>query len=74
MKCTNNKPQSDISPDNDQIYTVKDIAEILRISERGAYNFVNTSKDFKVLRIGRCLRVSKASFDSWLNGESAASE
>ena len=41
----------------DSIYTVKEIAQILRISERSAYNFINKTTDFKVLRIGRCLRV-----------------
>ncbi len=55
-----------------QIYTVKDIAAILNISERSAYNFVNKTKEFKVLRIGRCLRVSKDAFDAWLNGGKAA--
>ena len=50
----------------DSIYTVKEIAQILRISERSAYNFVNKTTDFKVLRIGRCLRVYKDTFDRWL--------
>ena len=35
----------------DSIYTVKEIAQILRISERSAYNFINKTTDFKVLRI-----------------------
>ena len=51
-----------------EIYTVKEIAEILGISERGAYNFVNTTKDFKVFRIGKVIRISKLSFDNWFNG------
>lgn len=50
----------------DSIYTVKEIAQILRISERSAYNFVNKTTDFKVLRIGRVLRVCRDSFDKWL--------
>lgn len=50
----------------DSIYTVKEIAQILRISERSAYNFVNKTTDFKVLRIGRVLRVCRDSFDKLL--------
>ncbi len=57
---------------NVQIYTVKDIASILNISERSAYNFVNKTNEFKVLRIGRTLRVAKDSFNAWLLGENDA--
>ena len=55
----------------DSIYTVKEIAQILRISERSAYNFINRTTDFKVLRIGRCLRVYRDTFDRWLQGVTA---
>lgn len=55
-----------------QIYTVKEIAKILNISERSAYNFVNKTNEFKVLRIGRCLRVNREVFDAWLQGNIAA--
>ena len=55
-----------------QIYTVKEIAQILNISERSAYNFVNKTTEFKVLRIGRCLRVNRDVFDAWLQGNVAA--
>ena len=55
-----------------QIYTVKEIAQILNISERSAYNFVNKTTEFKVLRIGRCLHVNKEAFDAWLQGNVAA--
>ena len=51
-----------------EIYTVKEIAEMLRISNRGAYNFVNTTKEFKVLHVGKCIRVGKKSFDEWFRG------
>ena len=51
-----------------EIYTVKEIAEILRISIRGAYTFVNTTKEFKTFHIGKCIRVSKKSFDEWFRG------
>lgn len=49
-----------------EVYTVKEVAEILDISLRGAYNFVNATNEFKVLRIGKSLRVNKLSFDKWL--------
>lgn len=58
--------------DRNQIYTVKDIAAILNISERSAYNFINKTREFKVLRIGRCLRVSKDTFDEWFFGKASA--
>ena len=62
MMMTNNYDSKD------SIYTVKEIAQILRISERSAYNFINKTTDFKVLRIGRCIRVYKDTFDRWLQG------
>jgi len=47
-------------------YSVEEVREILGISRRKAYELCN-SNSFKVLRIGRTLRVSKASFDFWLD-------
>lgn len=46
-------------------YTVKEIAKILSVSERTAYNLCNSTEDFKVLRIGKCVRIHKESFDNW---------
>ena len=37
-----------------------------RFSNRAAYNLCNTTKDFRVLRLGTSIRVSKQSFDDWL--------
>jgi len=49
-------------------YTAEHIAEILGVSVRKAYNLCETSKDFKVMRLGkRCLRIHKESFDQWFN-------
>ena len=48
-----------------RVYRVEDIAEILSISLRAAYNFCNTTKEFRVLHIGSSIRVSKESFDEW---------
>lgn len=47
-------------------YSVEEVREILGISRRKAYELCN-SDVFKVIRIGRALRVSKASFDFWLD-------
>ena len=49
-------------------YTAEQIAQILGISIRNAYNLCETTTDFKVMRLGkRCLRIHKESFDQWLN-------
>jgi hypothetical protein len=51
-------------------YTASQVAEILGVSLRTASNLCETTKDFKVIRMGRrCLRVHKESFDSWLDSE-----
>ena len=47
------------------VYTVKEVAQLLAISNRAAYNLCNTTKDFKVIRLGTSIRVSKQSFDDW---------
>ena len=44
---------------------VEEIAQLLAISPRAAYNLCNTTKDFRVLRIGTSIRVNKQSFDDW---------
>ena len=52
------------------VYRAEDIARMLDISLRAAYNLCNTNTQFKVIHIGTSIRVSKASFDSWLaNGQ-----
>ena len=48
-----------------QTYPIKEIAGILGISERTAYHICSKTKDFKVMRLGRTIRVQKASFDAW---------
>ena len=47
-------------------YSVQDIAEILRISRSKAYELC-LNPEFKVIRLGRTIRISKQSFDEWLN-------
>ena len=54
-------------------YTAKEVAEILGVSLRTAYNLCETTKDFKVLRMGkRCLRIHKESFDKWFDSTYSA--
>lgn len=49
-----------------QVYTVEDIANILGIGRTSAYNIVKEGH-FRVVRIGNAIRVSKKSFDQWLD-------
>ena len=48
------------------VYTVKEIAQMLAISLRSAYNLCNSTTEFRVLRAGGSIRVPKDSFDAWL--------
>ena len=48
------------------VYKVEEIAQILAISSRAAYNLCKSTKDFKVIRIGKSIRVNKQSFDNRL--------
>lgn len=47
-------------------YSVQEIAEILQIGKNQAYQLCQDA-GFRVVRIGRSIRVSKSSFDEWLN-------
>ena len=49
------------------VYTVKEVAQMLAISLRSAYNLCNSTTEFRVLRVGGSIRVPKDSFDAWLN-------
>ncbi len=49
------------------VYTVKEVAQMLAISLRSAYNLCNRATEFRVLRVGGSIRVPKDSFDAWLN-------
>lgn len=47
-------------------YSVPEIAEILQISRSKAYALCKQSL-FKTVKIGKYIRISKMSFDSWLD-------
>lgn len=49
-----------------RVYTVKEISEILGISRSAAYELVKKD-EFKSVRIGATIRISKSSFDAWLD-------
>ena len=49
------------------VYTVKEVAQMLAISQRAAYNLCNSTTEFRVLRVGGSIRVPKDSFNAWLN-------
>ena len=48
------------------VYTVKEVAQMLAISQRAAYNLCNSTTEFRVLRVGGSIRVPKDGFDAWL--------
>lgn len=52
-----------------QTYTVNEIALLLNISKRSAYDLVK-SNQFAYVKVGRTIRVSRMSFDKWLNENS----
>ena len=52
--------------DNKKTYTVAEIANMLGIGRTSAYNLVKENH-FKVVKIGASIRISKKSFDDWLN-------
>jgi excisionase family DNA binding protein len=47
-------------------YSVDEIRQILGIGRRQAYELCN-SGCFPIIRVGHIIRVSKASFDHWLD-------
>ena len=64
--------QTYVQPENSsncsQTYTISEIAEILKVSVRTAYNLCSKTTDFKVIRVGKCVRVHRLSFDRWFSG------
>jgi len=47
-------------------YSVQEIADILQISKSMAYEICKRSL-FKTVKVGKYVRISKPSFDSWLD-------
>ncbi len=57
---------SNIADIGKRTYSVAEIQSILGIGRRQAYELCQTNL-FKVIRVGRTVRVSKLSFDNWLD-------
>ena len=51
---------------DDHLFKIGEIAKILGIGRTAAYNLVHSGV-FKMVRIGSSIRVSKVSFDDWLD-------
>lgn len=49
-------------------YKVEEIAQILNIGRTSAYNLVKEGH-FKTVRVGNAIRISKKSFDEWLDAQ-----
>ncbi len=56
------------SPSDKRVYCVDEIADILGISTSSAYELVKKGY-FKTVRIGTAIRISKKSFDDWLDSQ-----
>ena len=58
-----------------KLYTVAELQEILQIGRTKTYAYIKKvyteGKPFRVLKIGDNYRISKASFDRWLDGDFA---
>ena len=53
---------------NKKVYTVDEIQNILGISKASTYKLVN-SNVFHYVKIGSLYRISKTSFDKWLENQ-----
>ena len=59
---------SQADPSVAKTYRVEDIAKILDIGRSSAYNLVREGH-FKTVRIGTAIRISRKSFDEWLESQ-----
>ena len=48
-------------------YSVPEMAKILAISKRSAYQLCSRTSDFRVLHVSRTVRIHKESFDRWFS-------
>lgn len=47
-------------------YTIADLQDILRISRSSVHSLLEKN-EFRWFKVGRCYRISKESFDEWLD-------
>ena len=62
------KYDSPVPCSDKRTYTVDEIQDILEISRSSAYNLVKRNL-FRSVRIGGSIRISKKSFDAWLDSQ-----
>ncbi len=62
----NMQENSTFYPVQKKAYTVSEIQEMLGIGRNSAYKLIHSGV-FSLLRIGTSIRVSKSSFDSWVD-------
>ena len=60
--------KSDLLITDKRTYTVNEIQSILAIGKNSAYALVNSGL-FRTVKIGKSIRVSKKSFDEWLDNK-----
>lgn len=66
-KLTQLTTPSTANDDTVKVYFVEEIQNILQISRTTAYTLVKKEPPFRVIHIGNSYRISKESFDRWLN-------
>ena len=71
-RMSTNTPNEKGTPQS-RTYTVNDIAAILGIGRATAYKLAN-SGEFKTIRIGNMIRISRKSFEDWLKAEGLDNE
>lgn len=66
MNQAENRTPGNVS--EQRTYKVEDIAVMLNIGRTSAYNLVKEGH-FKTVRVGNAIRISKKSFDEWLDAQ-----
>lgn len=50
-----------------EVMTIKEVKQFLKIGRNSAYDLVNR-KEFRVLRVGKSIRINRADFLRWFDG------
>lgn len=66
IEALNRADAPELHQSDKRTYTVDEIQDILSVSRPTAYNLVK-SKVFHSVRVGGRIRISKKSFDAWLD-------
>jgi len=58
-----------------RVYTVEQVAEMLNMKPRTAYEFCKNTDQFQVHHVGqRSIRINKESFDKWMPYKGAVAD